>query len=101
MIALLQGWADLKVKLGDMQHAKELATQQVKLARDDYQITSSSPHFLITSLEFQARIFEAAGAVDEARAARDEAKRLSSLPDSCRGICGYQCKGQLCGLDRP
>ena len=84
-IAVLRDWADLKVQLGELQRAKELATLQTELARRPNLPRPSS--LLISSLEFQAAIFEKVGLLDEAGAARHEAAKLSAQLDSCEAPC--------------
>jgi hypothetical protein len=86
-IAVLRDWANLKVQLGELQRARELAALQTELARRDQQAGRASSSLLISSLKFQATIFERVGSVDEASAARQEAARLSAHPDTCEGAC--------------
>jgi hypothetical protein len=93
-IATLQGWAILKVKLGQPERAKEFAKLQTELARNHYQPGDAGT--LIQALEFQGAIFEQVGSPAEASAVREEARRLSALAGQCQGICSYRCDGPLC-----
>jgi hypothetical protein len=86
-IAVLRDWANLKVHLGELQRAKDLASLQTELARKEQQAGRASSSLLISSLEFQATIFGRVGSVDEANAARQEAAKLSAHPDACGGPC--------------
>jgi tetratricopeptide (TPR) repeat protein len=89
---VLRGWALLKLELGETERAKEFADLQLLLERDEYDDEMPSPMGVVSALEFQAHVLERIGRVEKARAARDEAERLSALPPQCEDGCWRDAK---------
>jgi hypothetical protein len=86
LFSILQEWARLKVKKGELTRAKELAHRLTTLVRVETDEAGIGWSDLIRTLKFEAQILDQAGFREEARAARREAEQLSALADPCIGI---------------
>lgn len=86
-IAVLQGWANLKVIVEEPERAKELAARQTTIAKQLYESGESWVSQLVDSLRFEATLLERLGAEVEAQVARLRAEALEALPSSCEGLC--------------
>jgi ATP/maltotriose-dependent transcriptional regulator MalT len=94
--AVLESWADLKVKTGEAEAARKFAREHTELARTQYAKgmfpdTQTGAPFItgvVYALRFEADILERLGFDGEARALREEAESLSSAPERCDGVCG-------------
>lgn len=95
-MALLRDWANFKLASGEPQRAEELAQLRTAEARKLYGNDQSSDEIskyfasglLVDALKFQAEVFEKIGLAGNARAAEQEAERLSAQQKPCQGLCG-------------
>jgi hypothetical protein len=86
-IAILQGWAEVQIQLGDLRHGKELAAEQARVAMQAYDKGKFGRDLAISALRFEISILEKAG--DEA-SKRAVAKQMGHLADDkkyCDGLC--------------
>jgi hypothetical protein len=93
LFVVLETWARLKVKKGELTRAKELAYRLTTLVRVNTDEAGIGWSGLVRTLKFEARILDQAGFREEARAARKEAEHLSALPDPCSEV--EICVGRL------
>ena len=95
-MAILQGWANLKLLLGDSQRATELAnlgTTSARRARETGEMAERfSANVLIDALRFQASVLDRLGRGDEAKVAEEEANALAAQQAPCTGLCDWTMK---------
>jgi hypothetical protein len=95
-MAILQGWANLKLQLGDPQTAIELANLGITGARTAHATGEMAEGFsttvLIDALRFQAWVLEQLGRGDEAKVAEEEANTLAAHQAPCTGLCDWMMK---------
>jgi hypothetical protein len=93
---ILERWADLKVRMGDAETARELARRHTEIERRKYDngesidAVSCSPTTagLTYALRAEANILERQGFDTEARALRQEIEELLPKPQPCESVCG-------------
>jgi hypothetical protein len=95
-MAILQGWANLKLQLGDPQTAIELANLGITGARTAHatgeMAVGFSTNVLIDALRFQASVLDRIGLSDDGRDAEQEAETLAAQQAPCTGLCDWMMK---------
>jgi hypothetical protein len=84
--SILQDWALLKVDLGEVPAAIELANRQAALAKETHRCYTGFEGLLRNALEFQVAFFEKLGDSNSADHFRKELNSLGT-PERCDGLC--------------
>jgi len=97
--SLFKEWASVKLALGALDAAKDLASRYVAYNRDLYDCDRTFLPSLVRSLEFQVDMLESLYDTEKVAQARTELERLAAIAnehcigDRCRGCIEGVCRG--------